>query len=137
MTLRFRNLLLPHYHVFSPCLTKRAPAPLPAVVALCERPHGPSNGVLIVSTSATSPPPSATTANIVDRHHPCRPPRHPNDGPSPIDAPPLIEGCGHPNSPKTPSPRRRRRRRHIVGPRHRLNATSAKRRERGGGSGAT
>jgi len=113
----FRNSLLPHYHVFSPYSHETCTGPTPsrcAIVALHERPYGPSSdGVLIASTSAKSPPPSTATANIVDRHstarvchHPSRPPRHPNNkAPRPVTPLmplPSLRDVGIPIPPKRP-----------------------------------
>ena len=113
----FRNSLLPHYHVFSPYSHETCTGPTPsrcAVIALCECPYGPSSdGILIASTSAMSPPPSAVTTNIVDRHitarvchHPSRLPRHLDDkAPRPVTPLmplPSLRDVGIPIPPKRP-----------------------------------
>ena len=122
----FRNSLLPHYHVFFPLLSslmKRAPALLPlcvpsspfasahmgqAVMASSSLPHLPCHHHPPLRPPHHSPglPPPFSTAASPQRQSPkaCHP----------IDAPPLIEGCGHPDSPKAPLPRRWRRRRDII-----------------------
>ena len=96
--------------------------------------------VLCFHTTTSFPPlplgmPSSPFASAHIRQSPPHPPRHrcpllplPHHSPgpppplltvtsprglSPIDAPPLIEGCGHPNSPQMPSPQQRRRRRRV------------------------
>jgi hypothetical protein len=144
----FRNSLLPHYCVFSPCPHETCTGPTSpgcAVVALRERPYAvtassslprpPCHRHLPLPTlsTATSQPGSATT--LLDRHVtpsvplpslrdvgipiPPKRPRHNNDDNATSSSMPT----------PTTMPCRR--------PHHRLNAPLANMRERGGGSEVT